>query len=128
MILAVVDDVTRAHLAAAIAAHQAALRRNGIPVPASVRELAQALAKDGQARPAFDDNGEPGDAGPMEKLAVDYRDAGAMVGVSDRTVRRLVQRGDLPAVDLAGCRRIRVADLVAYAASLPTVRANGETP
>lgn len=51
-------------------------------------------------------------------LALDYESVATRLGVSVRTVRRLVSTGDLPAVSISGCRRVRATDLIAYVESL----------
>src|SRR5262245_32748341 len=47
------------------------------------------------------------------------REAAAVLGVSDRTVRRAIARGDLPATRHAGVYRIAAADLARYRACRP---------
>jgi excisionase family DNA binding protein len=46
-----------------------------------------------------------------------------VLSVSESTVRRAVHAGRLLAVEVAGCRRIRTADLAAYVESLAPVNA-----
>lgn len=70
----------------------------------------------GQGRPNVAPGGEGQDTDLM--LALSYDAAGRRLGVSGRTVRRLVAESKLPAVDIGACRRIRVADLAAYVAGL----------
>ena len=115
----VVDEAVGRHLAAALKAHIRELRRDGVPVPSSLADLASVCATGGQQRPAFDNPRDTGDHPGMDQLAVDYRDAAARLGISDRSVRRLVAEGTLPAVEVAGCARIRVKDLAEYVDGLP---------
>jgi excisionase family DNA binding protein len=121
VILAVLDEVTRSHLLAAVTAHVTKLRRDGMPVPVSVREVVETLATDGHTRPTFDDPLSDLDGDPMDVLAYSYRGAGARLGISDRSVRRLVREGHLSAVDIGGCRRIRARDLRAFVDGLHPV-------
>lgn len=53
----------------------------------------------------------------VEPLAVSYADAGDMLGVSERTVRRLVDAGDLLVTRIRGARRIDLESLRAYQAA-----------
>jgi excisionase family DNA binding protein len=53
-------------------------------------------------------------------LLLDYRHAGEWLDLSDRTVRRLVHDGELPAVKIGGATRIRRVDLEAYVENLGT--------
>lgn len=111
------DGLIRRHLARALLAHLQWCRRSGIDPPAEVVRLADA-ATGGQARPIMDSRTVRGDRDGVDQLALDYRDAATRLGVSDRSVRRLVADGKLPAVDVAGCTRIRVADLEDYVCRL----------
>lgn len=47
-------------------------------------------------------------------LTINYDEAARRLGVSRRTVQRLVASGELPTVELGGACRVRTADLVAY--------------
>ena len=125
MIVAIADDETlRRHLLVALSAHLATLRRDGVPVPAGVAELADVLRNSGLRRPEAANvrHGVAADAGSAaEVLAVDYRQAAERLGVSARTVRRMVAAGELPVVEVGGCRRIRDSDLRAHIAALQAV-------
>ncbi|MCA9863787.1 MAG: excisionase family DNA-binding protein [Thermomicrobiales bacterium] len=50
------------------------------------------------------------------------REAAASVGVAERTVRRAIARGELPAVKLRGAFRIRPTDLATYAETVLRAR------
>jgi excisionase family DNA binding protein len=109
------DDATRSHLAAALAAHAHKCRHNGRPLPPALTALLDGwTATGGQTRPSSPGPRAAGESDAMSALAVNYRDAGDLLGVSYRTVRRLVAKEVLPAVDVGGCRRIRTADLLDY--------------
>ena len=87
-----------------------------MPVPAQLVELLSQLASAGQGRPKVADvEAEPHDS---SVLLLDYNAAAARLGVSERTVRRLVAAGSLPAVVVGGCRRVRAADLAGYVEAL----------
>jgi excisionase family DNA binding protein len=51
---------------------------------------------------------------PTERLAYDYAGAAEQLGVSARTVRRMVAAGELPTVGVWGMRRITHRALLAY--------------
>ena len=51
---------------------------------------------------------------PVNALAVDVAQAGAMLGVSTATIRREIDRGRLRAARIGRVYRVRVAELHAY--------------
>lgn len=55
-------------------------------------------------------------SGPADTRLLSVREAAAMVGVNERTIRRAITRGDLPATKHAGSYRIQRLDVVAHAA------------
>jgi excisionase family DNA binding protein len=123
--LDVIIDLDRqgwAHLATALRAHQVWCRDNGIPVPDDIRsllEIALAHDRERQGPTPVGDSGELLHAALMQsKLAVTYAETADRLGVSKRTVERMVERGELQSVDVGGAPRIRVVDLEAYVASL----------
>jgi excisionase family DNA binding protein len=117
------DPETRRHLLAAVTAHVRRLQRDGRSVPAGLAMLL--VAPDGQGRTPVGEIAESADGGGMTPLALDYRSAGAVLGVSERTTRRLVRAGELPSVNVGGCPRVRMADLVAYVTGLDPVNSTG---
>lgn len=119
----VVDAVVGRHVAAALRAHVRELRRACAPVPAALSDLI--LATSGQARPTVDGTAGAGDHAGMDQLTVDYRGAADRLGVSDRSVRRLVAAGELAAVRVAGSTRIRTRDLESYVDALPRASREG---
>lgn len=121
MILLAIDDATARHVLAALSAHQDALRRNGMTASSSIRDLVSVLANRGQARTSLDLRASGVDDRDMAPLTLSYRDAGVLLGKSDRTVRRLVDAGLLPAVEVLGTKCVRRADLEAFVADLPVV-------
>ena len=110
------DDNVRAHVLRALAEHARWARSNGVALPPEVAGLLATLAPGGQERPAL----EPVALEPHHDLVLllDFDGAGQRLGVSARTVRRLVADGRLPAVDVGGCRRIRASDLADYVEGL----------
>ena len=54
--------------------------------------------------------GQDSQAGKTEPL-LRMRDAAELLQVSERSVRRMIARGDLPSIRLGGARRIRVRDI-----------------
>lgn len=106
----VIDGDLRAHLARAVAQHALWCRTNGVPMPPALTRLLDELARpgaaqDGQERPTRDvDAGVP-DAAPV---LLTYEAAGRRLGVSARSVRRLVAGGRLRAVRIGRAVRIPV--------------------
>jgi excisionase family DNA binding protein len=126
-VLIVADDRLTAHVAAAVAEHVRLLRRDGLPVPTELLRLAAIRDCGGQRRPTLDGSGSGVDSAGVQPLTVDYRRAAEVLDVSERSVRRAVSRGELPAVEVAGCRRIRTADLAEFVAQLQPIPAKSET-
>lgn len=117
MIVAVeLDFAAAAHLRRALEAHARWCREQGYPLPDALRQLS-ALATGGQERPKDAPVIELPEAAPM---LVDYVIAAERLGVSVRTVRRLVAAGELRAVAIGAARRIHVEDLDDYTHRLRT--------
>ena len=110
----------RRHLLAAVAAHCARLRRDGLTPPAGLLAFAIS-ASNGQGWTTVDQARSDVDSATMTPLVLDYRQAGALLCRSERTVLRAVAEGRLPAVEVLGCRRIRTADLTAYVEALAPI-------
>ncbi len=69
------------------------------------------------------------DSGQGAAGSMTAREAAARLGVDERTIRRAIARGDLPAAKRAGAYRIAPADLAAYRAGHPAARDRaGATP
>ncbi len=99
-------------------------RENGRTLPPDIAALA-ALAKkyDSVRQEPTDRAGSDellDDEVVRRKLTHSLDEAADRIGVSKRTVERLVADGTLPSVRIVGARRIRVSDLEAYIESLPT--------
>lgn len=95
----------------------------GLPWPVDL-ESARLLACSGQGRPnPLGDNGSRDDRTMV--VALDYEQVASRLSVSARTVRRIVASGELPAIDVGGCPRIRVDDLAAWVAGRPVLPVKG---
>lgn len=115
-----------AHLALALSRYvpeaQRAARHSGYTVPPELLGLAEFFADCATARQGATETvgvAGTGNAGAMKEHPVmTKREAAAALGVSSRTVDRLIARGTLTAVKVEGSTRIRRADLEAYIAGL----------
>lgn len=122
--LAVAADVVVGHLGAALDAHCRRLRIDGRAIPPEIALLRDAfVARSGQERPIVAGAGDVGETESMA-LAFDYRDAGTLLGVSERQIRRLVAVGDLPAVRIGRNVRISGEDLKRFLADHPRMKGN----
>lgn len=110
------------HLEVALRRHVEALRRDGRPVPGCVVSAVTTVATIRLAATRLDPSVDTADAGEVPSLLLVKRDAGRLLGVSERTIERLISAGKLPAVRLDGALRIHRADVAAFADSLPAVR------
>jgi excisionase family DNA binding protein len=110
------------HLARAITRYVRQLRKDGLPVPFFLDELAAFLTlyvRTRQAATGLDgDYRTPQDVPVMPRLLITKAEAAEQLGVSVRTVERLIAAGGLPLVHVEGAARLRVADLEAYVDSL----------
>jgi excisionase family DNA binding protein len=99
------DEASRRHLLDAIHRHASWVRERGFPLPPALAALAvQLAAQAGQQRPQGDDDAIDDDDRDREFL--NYTSAGRVLGVSDRTVRRLVRDGRLKSARIGGRRLI----------------------
>lgn len=96
------------HLAAALSVHMRDFQRNGRHLPPGLSAYLEAfVALSGQERTTFGDSGNS-----LDSLAMSIERAAAVLGVSVRTVRRLVAAGRLASFR-AGRRRLILATEVA---------------
>jgi excisionase family DNA binding protein len=120
-------DALRRHLLAAVAEHVRRLRRSGLTPPAGL--LAYAIrASGGLGRTTVDGLRSSVDSDRVPPLALDYRKVADVLSVSERSVRRAVAAGELPAVEVAGCRRVRVDDLAEYVSGRQPINTTEQTP
>jgi len=112
-----------AHLVMALSRYHRQLRAEGGRVPAQIEELITFLAdrvRAGQVLPTHGAASAP--TAVPRRLLVTKRDAAEQLGVSLRTIERLISAGRLPLVHVEGAARVRVGDLEAYVEGL---EANG---
>jgi excisionase family DNA binding protein len=110
------------HLALAITRYVRRLRKDEIPVPPTIDELAAFLTQYVRTRQAVtgvnSDFATSQDVPVVRRLLITKAEAADQLGVSVRTVERLISAGRLPLVHVEGAARLRVADLEAYVDAL----------
>jgi len=109
------------HTCIALQQHMKWGHTSGLALPAELAELEKALAnraRRGQEGTPLEDLWSVRHAQTMSPRLLDYAAAGQVLGVSVRTVKRLVAGGDLPVVRVLGSARIRVEDIDGYIARL----------
>ena len=110
------------HLALAVTRYVRQLRKDGLAVPSILDELAAFLTLYVRTRRAATgvngDYGTPQDVPVVRRLLITKAEAADQLGVSVRTVERLISAGRLPLVHVEGAARLRVADLEAYVDAL----------
>ena len=105
------------HVTIALQQHRKWARTAGLAVPDELDHLERALAiraRRGQTGTPVEDLWSVRHAQTMSPRLLDYAAAGQVLGVSVRTVKRLVAAGDLAVVRVLGAARIRVEQLDAY--------------
>jgi excisionase family DNA binding protein len=122
-----IDETSRlaevvGHLRLALSRHVRQLHQAGLPVPREVEELAGLLMHLASLR-----QGPPRGADQLTaalppdrpvRLLVTKKEAAQRLGVSVRTLERLVATGRLPQVHVERLARFRVSDLEAYVSGL----------
>jgi len=110
------------HLALAVNRYVRQLRKDGLPVPPVIDELAGFLTvyvRNHQAPIGMEgDYGVPQEIPAVQRLMITKAEAAEQLGVSVRTIERLVSAGRLPLVHVEGAARLRVADIEAYVEAL----------
>ena len=111
------------HLRLALSRNARQLHQQGLPVPREVEELAALLthlAGMRQGPPIVSDQ-LAATAPPRrpDRLLMTKQEAAMRLGVSVRTLERLVATGRLPQVHVERLARFRVRDLEAYVSGLP---------
>jgi excisionase family DNA binding protein len=101
-------DVVLAYVGVLLTESRQRCRRNGLSWPNQL-EAAWLIATGRQGPPELDSGSRS-----SEVVAMTYAAAARRLSVGERTVQRLVRSGALSTVDIGGCPRIRVADLVGY--------------
>ncbi len=111
-----------AHLALAMSRYARDLRRDRLPVPPSIDELAALLMSCARSCPPTtqvdDEESTTEDVAVAGPLLITKAEAGEYLRVSIRTVERLISAGKLPLVHVEGAARLRVTDVEAYVQSL----------
>jgi excisionase family DNA binding protein len=128
------------HLALAVMRHVCHLRQDALQVPPSVDELAATLVRCVQTRPMatpaeheWTVGGRAAHDEPVtRRLLVTKAEAAELLGVSVRTIERLIAHGQLPLLHIERASRLRLADIEAYVNSLvgeqATAAENGQKP
>jgi excisionase family DNA binding protein len=119
------------HLALAITRYVRQLRKEGLAVPSVIDELGAFLTMYVRTRQGdtgvIGDYGTPQEVPAVRRLLITKAEAAEQLGVSVRTVHRLIAAGKLPLVHVEGAARLRVADVEAYVDSLvPTDTAQSD--
>ena len=114
MLVLDLDWETTVHLALALKSHKYSLRRNGQDEPRGFTELEEHVAEIVRRRQHAPAGAVP-DKTPSYALReleyLDRRQAGAIAGVSTRTIDRWLADGRLRSERIGGVRRIARADL-----------------
>lgn len=127
LLVVALDDHAAAHVIAAVRAHRRWVREQGYRMPEALDDLERvALAAFGgsgsdtlrQAQTAA--LGPVTPAATVEAMAVSTREAAAALGLSARTIARLIERDELASVKVGGSRRIPVAELERLAGATST--------
>jgi excisionase family DNA binding protein len=109
------------HLVIALSRYRRQLRTDGGWVPAQIEDLITFLADRISAPqvPMLDPWRAASDPLAMpRRLLITKSDAAELLGVSLRTIERLISAGRLPLVHVEGAARVRVTDLEAYVQGL----------
>jgi excisionase family DNA binding protein len=121
-----------AHLVIALSRYRRQLRAEGGRVPAQIEDLISFLADRVKARHdvlMLDPWRAASDPAAMpRRLLITKSDAAEQLGVSLRTIERLISAGRLPLVHVEGAARVRVTDLEAYVQSLEADGAPNSSP
>jgi len=105
------------HLCLAVQQHRQWARTAGLAVPDELDQLERALAnraRRGQDGTPLEDLWSVRHAQTMTPRLLDYAAAGQVLGVSVRTVKRLVAAGVLTPVKIGGSSRIRIEQVDDY--------------
>lgn len=117
------SELLRAHLVAALRVHVQKLKRDGVPVPDELLELAAALSlSSGALRSAQERSLRAAGAGSGDAVQVgssttgppallDQREAAHRMSVSVATLRRWAANGEIDPVRIGRTVRYRVTDL-----------------
>lgn len=110
------------HLVIALSRYRRQLRADGGRVPPQIEDLITFLANRAKARhdvlmlDPWRTGSDPSTV--PRRLLITKSDAAEQLGVSLRTIERLISSGRLPLVHVEGAARVRVTDLEAYVQGL----------
>ncbi len=105
------------HLTVAVQQHRSWARRAGLALPDELDELERALAnraRRGQTGTPVEDLWQVRHAEQVSPKLLSYAATAAVLGVAERTVKRLVAAGDLTPVRIGGSSRVRVEQVDDY--------------
>ena len=111
------------HVCIAIQQHRMWARTAGLALPDELDHLERALAnraRRGQAGTPVEDLWEVRHAEQVSPKLLSYAATATVLGVGERTVKRLVAAGDLTPVRIGGSSRVRVEQLEDYIDQLTT--------
>ena|GEM_PF-1248470 len=121
-----------AHLVIALSRYRRQLRAEGARAPAQIEDLISFLADRAKARHdvlMLDPwRAAPDPPAMSRRLLITKSDAAEQLGVSLRTIERLISSGRLPLVHVEGAARVRVTDLEAYVQGLEADGAPNSSP
>jgi excisionase family DNA binding protein len=121
-----------AHLVIALSRYRRQLRAEGARVPAQIEDLISFLADRVKARHdvlMLDPwRAAPDPPAMSRRLLITKSDAAEQLGVSLRTIERLISSGRLRLVHVEGAARVRVTDLEAYVQGLAADGAPNSSP
>jgi len=109
------------HVCIAIQQHRKWARTSGLAAPDELDEIERALAtraRRGQDGTPLEDLWSVRHAQTMTPRLLTYAATATVLGVGERTVKRLVAAGDLTPVRIGGSSRVRVEQLDDYIARL----------
>jgi excisionase family DNA binding protein len=109
-----------AHLTVALSRYLRQLRTDGGRVPVQVEALVAFLTDTARARHDLPDSWRATSDHSIlpRRLLLTKSDAAELLGISLRTIERVISAGRLPLVHVEGAARVRVADLEAYVQGL----------
>jgi excisionase family DNA binding protein len=113
-----------AHLIIALSRYLRQLREDCARVPTQLEELTGfliACVRERQDMPMLDRRCHASDSSAVpRRLLITKSEAAEQLGISLRSIERLISAGRLPLVHVEGAARVRVADLEAYVQGLDT--------
>jgi excisionase family DNA binding protein len=92
--------------------------KNGDPASPGLIAIYRSMsAKAMQGHPGSQVGGRPAnrEPRPIDPLLVTYKEASAMLSISESTIKRRIREGKLRPVRNGGCARLRVADIQRFA-------------